>query len=230
MTDTQYGITAENLLFTLPTALKSDPEMNALATVIANELTRHANDTTMASLYACIDDLPESLLDILADDFKVDWWDGDYSVEEKRDILRNNWRVHRVLGTKTSVETAMSALVPGVKVYEWFEYGGEPFHFRLIVDSADEFIDTAKYQRALEKLQYYKNMRSVLEGDRILARTQKTGSFSVFAGAALQRACICTIQCNVPTLRQHIYLTNEDGLILTNEKGDWLTIGEEEAE
>lgn len=230
MTDAQYGITAENLLFTLPTALKSDPEMNALATVIANELTRHADDTTRVSLYACIDDLPESLLDILADDFKIDWWDGDYSVEEKRNILRNNWRVHRVLGTKASVETAMSALVPGVKVYEWFEYGGEPFHFRLIVDSADEFIDTAKYQRALKKLQYYKNARSVLEGDRILARTQKTGEFSVFAGAALQRACTCTIQCSVPTLRQHIYLTNEDGLILTNEKGDWLTIGEEEAE
>lgn len=229
MTDAQYGITAENLLFTLPTALKTDPEMNALATVIANELSQYVDNTANVSLYTCIDNLPESLLDILADDFKIDWWDGDYSVEEKRNILKNNWQVHRVIGTKSSVETAMAAIIPGVKVYEWFEYGGDPFHFRLIVDSADEFIDTAKYQRALEKLQYYKNMRSVLEGDGILARTQKTGGFSVFVGAALQRACVRTFQCNVPTLRQHIYLTNEDGLILTNEKGDWLTIGEEEA-
>ncbi len=159
----QYGLTTTNLLRTLPDALKSDKGMVAVATVIADELTRHLQSIDKANLYSRIDELPEDLLDIMAKDFKVDWWDGEYTIEEKRATLKNHWRVHKILGTKAAVEMAISAIYPDTQVSEWFEYGGEPFHFRLLVDATYESVDREKHARVLERINFYKNLRSVLD-------------------------------------------------------------------
>lgn len=173
-----YGITTENLLFTLPQALKSDPDMVALATVIADLLTAHLDDIERAGIYARIDRLPEDLLDILAYDFKVDWWDGDYTLAQKRQTLKDNWRVHRILGTKAAVETAIAAIYPDTKVMEWFEYGGEPYHFRLLADTTYEHIDADKHRRVLERVAFYKNLRSVFDGIEYYA----SGTALAYAG------------------------------------------------
>lgn len=158
-----YAITADNLLRTLPRVLREDESMRALASAIADVLASRTAEIDGLRIYSRIDELPEEMLDILAYDFKVDWWDADYSVEEKRATLKGNWRVHRTLGTKAAVETAISAIYSDTKVQEWFEYGGEPYHFRLLLDATYENIDPEKHQRVLEKVSYYKNLRSVLD-------------------------------------------------------------------
>lgn len=159
----QYGLTTENLLRTLPQVLKTDPEMAALAAAIAETLSGRVGEIENLRIYSRIGELPEELLDILAYDFKVDWWDGDYTLEEKRKTLRDSWRVHRMLGTKAAVETAISAIYPETKVVEWWEYGGEPYHFKLRLDATYENVDQEKHWRVMEKVEYYKNLRSVLD-------------------------------------------------------------------
>ena len=129
-----YGITPENLLRTLPEVLRNDDRMLALATGIANQLAARTEEIECLALYVNIDTLPEDLLDILAYDFKVDWWDPDYTIEEKRQVLRESWIVHRTFGTKGSIERAITAIYPGSVVREWFQYNGDPFHFKLCVD------------------------------------------------------------------------------------------------
>lgn len=158
-----YGLTAENLLRTLPEVFRNDKRMVALASSIADVLAARPEEIRQLMIYSRIDDLSEELLDILAYDFKVDWWDGDYTLEEKRKTLKDSWRVHRMLGTKAAVETAISAIYPETQVREWFEYGGEPYHFRLLIDSTFEGIDPNKHQRVLNRVEYYKNLRSVLD-------------------------------------------------------------------
>lgn len=136
-----HGLTQENLLATLPVALRQDPSAAALAQAIAQLLAQRLEEIGRLLLYPAIDQLDEGLLDILAQDFKVDWWDPDYSLEEKRRTLKDSWRVHRMLGTKAAVETAISAIYPDTKVQEWWEYDGQPYHFKLLIDSTFERID-----------------------------------------------------------------------------------------
>jgi len=160
-----HGITAENILKLLPIALQQDDTIRALAASAAEVLASRPEEIDRLLIYPHIDALDEELLDILAYDFKVDWWDGDYSVPEKRRTLQDSWRVHRMLGTKAAVETAISAIYPDAKVEEWFEYdGGRPYHFRLRIRLAMDDNDIEKRKRVLDRVNYYKNLRSHCDG------------------------------------------------------------------
>ena len=46
---------------------------------------------------------------------------------------------------------------------EWFEYNGEPYHFKLLIDSTYDGVNPEKHQRVLDRVEYYKNLRSVLD-------------------------------------------------------------------
>lgn len=159
----EHGFTRENLLGSLPVSLSGDPKMAALAEAIAGVLAKRREEIRGISIYPRISELDEGLLDILARDFKVDWWDNDYSLEEKRRTLLSSWQVHKLLGTKAAVELAASAVYPITTVQEWFEYGGEPYYFRLNVQLSEGVWDNGKHKRLMQRLQYYKNLRSWLE-------------------------------------------------------------------
>jgi len=159
----RHGMTAENLLATLPEALRQSGSILALARTEAEALARRLEEIERLRIYAAIDRLDEALLDRLAADFKVDWWDADYTVAEKRRTLQASWQVHRTLGTKAAVETAMSAVYPETTVREWWKYGGAPYHFKLLIDTTFEHADPQKHRRVLERAEYYKNLRSHLD-------------------------------------------------------------------
>ena len=145
------GITAEAVLAALPDVLRSDVSTQGLASAIAAELEEAACKTNLATIYANIDSLDEPLLDILAKDFKVDWWRGDASVGEKRQTLKDSPYVHRHLGTKAAVERAISDFLGTGVLQEWWEYGGKPYHFRIhdgnnaaIQDHVSEFLSVLR--------------------------------------------------------------------------------------
>lgn len=160
----KHGLTKENLVATLPPALRTDPSVVALAEALGEVLAVRPAEIERLRIYPAIDTLDEPLLDILAHDFKVDWWDPEYSLEEKRRTLKDSWRVHRLLGTRAAVEMAISAIYPHTQVLEWWEYGGEPYHFRLDINITNDSIDSDKQRRVLERLNYYKSLRSHNDG------------------------------------------------------------------
>lgn len=158
----KHFLSAESLMDAFPQVLKNDANLNALATSIADVLAKRREEIAQLDIYSRIDELPDELLDILAYDFKVDWWDYDYTVEQKRKTLKGSWHVHRHLGTKYAVETAISAIYPRTSVQEWFEYGGAPYTFRLLINVSNLLIELDAHTHVLELAEYYKNLRSQL--------------------------------------------------------------------
>ena len=156
--------TRENLLETLPLFLRTDESVVKLADAMAQILAQRPEEIDRLRIYPDIFRLDEKLLDNLAYDFKVDWWDGEYSLEEKRRILRDNWNVHRTLGTKYAVETVLKDIFPGAYTEEWFQYGGTPYCFRLFLPVGDGGVSQEKQRSVLSRIWYYKNLRSHLEG------------------------------------------------------------------
>ena len=179
------GITKEAMLFTLPPALKEDTSTEALAAATAEAMADRLAEIDRLRIISNIDNLEEALLAILARDFKVDWWDPSYSLEEKRRTVKDSWRVHKTLGTKAAVETAIRAIYPLTTVEEWFEYGGEPYHFRLNIDITSDSGDRARQRRVLERLNFYKNLRSHVDEVKCFLMPEKSWAVAggLFAGS-----------------------------------------------
>ena len=97
------------------------------------------------------------------------------------------------MGTKAAVETAIRAIYPLTTVEEWFEYGGEPYHFRLNIDITSDSGDRARQKRVLERLNFYKSLRSHNDGVRYFLVPEKSWAVAggLFAGSReIDRATI----------------------------------------
>lgn len=187
------GITADNLLRTLPSVLQNDTSMQALASSISSVLAARPVEIDLLRVYTQIDSLPEELLDILAYDFKIDWYDPTYmTLEEKRKTVKNSWRVHRTLGTKGAVESALSAIYENSEVVEWFDYDGDPFHFKIQIDANYEDIDQEKYARVISLVSFYKNLRSVLDEVEFLATGGTASEYIYTAAVGFELECSAT--------------------------------------
>lgn len=211
-------ITAESLLSTLPRALAEDENLLALASATADSLAAHNVRIEDLLIYANIDNLPEDLLDMLAYDFKVDWWDYSYSLEEKRKTLKRSWYVHKYMGTTAAVKTALSSIYPSAILEEWFDYDGEPYHFRLIIPIDEQTVDPVKHDTVMKLVRFYKNLRSVLDSVSYTGASSDVSSFAsalpLFIGATYG-AVITEIQSS--------YLYDENENFLLDENGDFLT-------
>ena len=151
-----------DLLFTLPKVLTDDQDFKALAEVIACELKSLISAIGRVVIYPGIEDVPERVLDILAGDLHIDWYDPVFSVSVKRRIVKNSVNVHKYLGTKYAVEIALSDVFPESKVVEWFEYGGEPFYFKVDINT-DSGVSVKELESVMKSINYYKNLRSHMD-------------------------------------------------------------------
>ena len=146
----------------LPQPLTHDPKMIALAKAAADELLTVSGAVENLLIYSRIDELPEELVDILAYDFHVDWYDYSYPLAAKRDLLKSSVRVHKKMGTKYAIEKALSALYPESEVEEWFEYEGEPGHFHIVCDVTNSRI-TASYSDIVRAVKLYKRLSAHMD-------------------------------------------------------------------
>lgn len=169
MIDSSYKLTAENLLRFLPDILKNDSKMDPLGKITADAIAKLIAHIGIVQIYSRIEEMDEKVLDILAKDFKVDWYDYAYSLETKRSLIYNSFYIHARLGTRASFVKALSDVFPNSSVLEWFEYGGAPFHFRVIIDMTNAR-EPAHLGSLRHTVDYYKSLRSHLEGDAFISR------------------------------------------------------------
>ena len=146
----------------LPQPLTHDPKMVALAKAATKELLEVSGAVEDVLIYSRIDELPEELVDVLAYDMHVDWYDYSYPLAAKRDLLKSSVRVHKKMGTKYAIEKALSALYPESEVEEWFEYGGEPGHFHIVCDVTNSRI-TASWADIVRAVKIYKRLSAHMD-------------------------------------------------------------------
>ena len=108
--------------------------------------------------------LPEPVLDLLAWQLHVEGYETAVDVAAKRQLIAGSLLLHRRRGTPWAVRTALEAAlhVPAT-VQQWFEYGGEPYFFRVRLDVSDAGLDETGVTDAMRIIYDYKNVRSWLD-------------------------------------------------------------------
>lgn len=211
-------VTVDNLLTAFPSSLADDEKQLALAKVTAAELVELYESNDILALYARIDELDEVLLDMLAYDFKIDWWGENYSVLEKRETFKQCWNVKRKLGTPLASKLAFSAIFPDAVIQEWWQYNGDPYYFKIYVDLGNTLTDNNKLQSVINGIRYYKNKRSILE--RIEINIEKRTQ--MYIGLAMQEGNNITINIEGADITNCLWLTDEDSTCVTDENENLL--------
>lgn len=157
------------------------------------------------SVWDIIDELDNAELDELAWELDIQWYDASVDIEIKREVIRMSDLVYSRLGTKWAVEWMVQTYFGSGEVREWYEYGGEPHHFKII--SGNPSLTNERINQFIQMLKIVKRKSSWL--DAILIAL--TGEMNLYVGVAyhdtnIETHAIYPRQSNVLSGETNVYL------------------------
>lgn len=147
----------------LPESFRS-PEVEAIGYALKQEQKRMLNRIKKSMVYAAIDDLPEKILDVLAIEFRTPYYEQTLPLEKKQYLIKNALYLHSKAGTPEAIEEMIHCVFDNGELHEWFEYGGNPYCFRVTVNVGNIGIDDQTEYAIEEKMKNFKNLRSHCDG------------------------------------------------------------------
>lgn len=150
-----------DLLSLQPSFMREDTTTKGLCAALQPQFIKLADEVKACLIYCRINELDDKVLDELAWQMHVDFYDANADIEQKRELIKKSLIIHRTKGTPYAVETLISALFGDGYVEEWFEYGGDPYTFRVITNNVA--VTNDKAQEFIKALNSVKNARSWLD-------------------------------------------------------------------
>ncbi|WP_419170222.1 phage tail protein [Negativibacillus massiliensis] len=126
------------------------------------KLVNYAERVSMT--FAFVMELDEEMADHLCLSLDIKGYKADLSLQKKRLLIRSALLNYSRMGTKAALEDAVGIIHGGTTVQENWEYGGQPYFFRVAVDAGQEKVAENPVGRLLDTIMEYKNARSWLQG------------------------------------------------------------------
>lgn len=171
-----------DLIKLMPEFMKSDEAVKALSDTISRMLVEALGEADAQTVYGNEDSLSEPQCDELAWEWDIDWYDYNLSLQEKRATIKTAANVKRKRGTKGAVVEFLRSVYGSGELLEWYEYGGQPYHFKLRTDETRTPETEAIFTKRINQI---KNARSVL--DAVETRRQVTGNVYGIAAACIAK-------------------------------------------
>lgn len=165
----------------LPEALRKEPEIQAASYALHETAKMLLDKIDRAMGYAGIDILPEEIVDLLAEEFRAQYYDGSMSLQKKREAVKKAMQWYKKAGTLSAVQELTEFIYGEHKIHEWFQYGGRPYTFQVEIMGLDVQITKKGMESYLSALQKVKNTRSLLEAITFHRRVDQ----QVYSGAAV---------------------------------------------
>lgn len=123
-----------NTLKLLPVFMRDDEANIALAGVIDKLIKDPGSRAEQLRVWDQIDSLPEEMLDELAWELNIDWWEASWDLDKKRETIKTATLIKAHRGTVWAVEQVAKNIFGSAEVKEWHTYGGRPHHFKVTTD------------------------------------------------------------------------------------------------
>lgn len=148
----------------LPASLKEDTRVKAAAQALDAALQASAKASEACLLLPHLEALPEVVLDLLAWQWHVDFYEPiGLTAQKKCALIQRSIAWHRQKGTSAAVRAVVEAAYGNCELQEWYEYDGEPYHFKVRVTLQEESADKSRWKDVLAAVESAKNARSWLE-------------------------------------------------------------------
>jgi len=165
----------------LPAVLAGDERFAILCELLQEEFDNLDLNPLLVYL---VDVVSPRLLPHLADQFHVmglEGWRFTRNNQERRSLIKRASELHQFKGTPWAVEQVLETLNLNGTVSEWFEYGGQPYRFRVDINLTTRGLDADTFDALVALINEYKNKRSRLDALSVSLQTQSP----VFIAAAL---------------------------------------------
>lgn len=187
----------------IPPSISNDDQVQTIATAVTPQLQEVSQSIRECIILARLDELQEEVVDLLAWQYHVDFYDADLSITQKRNLVRTSIDAHRHKGTPYAVELVVKSILGDAVVQEWFEYSGQPYYFRVIKISGQ--VTAEMYPKLKKAIDTVKNTRSWLEGIS-LHREVSSGIFLGMAQGIHKHVTINPVAFKIPNISQKQYL------------------------
>lgn len=157
----------------MPQNLLADDGVRNAAEAIDTELKKVSELYKECLLISRIDELPSDVINSLARQWHVDFYDDTLPIETRRKLVKQSIAWHKIKGTKAAVEEVVQAAFNSGRVSEWFDYGGSAYHFRVDI-IASEDIDTEAIAQVTKAINSTKNTRSWLDSMGFYRKIEQT--------------------------------------------------------
>ena len=122
----------------MPENLASQVETKAFAYAVGRQIEKLCAYSDAARTYAAIATMPEWLLDYMAVELRTPSYDENYSLKTKRALIRGSLLFYTQMGTPAAVNRIIETIFETGYIEEWYEYDGDPHHFRAYVGDGGE--------------------------------------------------------------------------------------------
>lgn len=172
----------------LPVNLKATPDVQAFSYAVMKANQKMQAYALKSRIYAAIQELPDSILDTLAIELRTQYYKQDMPIETKRRMIQETMQWYSYAGTPYAVEKLIIALFNTGEVVEWFDYGGEPGHFKITTENHNISGDAvASFNSIIERV---KRKSSVLDAVEITL----SAYMNTYYGAILHTGDFITIK------------------------------------
>lgn len=105
----------------IPRSISGDKNVHAILKAVNPQLRGVSQNIREAFIVSRLNELPEDVIDLLAWQWHVDFYEPELPIETKRELVRESISWHRKKGTKAAIISALEKLnfVPTIK--EWYE-------------------------------------------------------------------------------------------------------------
>jgi len=150
-----------SLLDIIPSNMRGDKTIKGFAAAWDYIQSRVLEKVPLTNLFEHLDLLNSDQLNEVAKAEDVPWYDTSFDIAKRRRILRDYKRIYYKAGTVWAIETAMGNIFGYAIVKEWYEYGGQEFHFKVIVT---EMESEEKVRMAVRTIDRIRPARTTLDG------------------------------------------------------------------
>jgi phage tail P2-like protein len=197
----------------MPPNLAGQLETQAFAYAMGRQIQKVCAAADRVRIYADLDAAAEDVLDTLAVEQKTPIYDSTYSVETKRALILGTASFYAKLGTPEAVNWLIRTMFGSGEIREWFQYGGQPHHFKIMGISAKAMENG--YEEFLQILSKIKRLSSHLDTVQV-----KTGARQqIYAGFAVRVGEKKTVSCGAAAVDDAVWYVDENGVLLLDERG-----------
>ena len=183
-----------------PSSIKNDINVNAIIEALDPELKLITSDIQQEFILSQIDSLPEEIINYLAWQFHVDFYDLAKDLSAKRSQVKDSIQWHMKKGTAWAIIKALDMIGVDAEFINWYEDNSTPYTFKIKAVIRHDYYNYGDKEKIIEHIlraiYESKAARSLLSN--LDAKLIESTQLKIYAGIAQGESGNALINISLP--------------------------------